>query len=149
MAAGRPTKYQRSYAKQARKLCELGATNEQLADFFEVAVSTVNLWAVKYKEFSDSLKAGRAPADEKVERSLYQRALGYDYDTAKVMAVGGEAVVVPYRERMHADVTAAIFWLKNRRPEQWRAAPEPGDDNSKPAPVSVNINVSDASQRDS
>ena len=44
----------------------------------------------------------------------------------KVMAVGGEAVVVPYRERMYADVTAAIFWLKNRRPERWRASPEWG-----------------------
>ncbi len=49
---GRPTKYKAEYAEQAAKLCKLGATDAQLADFFEVSVSTVNLWKVEHREFS-------------------------------------------------------------------------------------------------
>ena len=56
---GRPSKYKPEHAKAAAKLCKLGATDAQLADFFEVSVSTINLWKVQHKEFSESLKDGK------------------------------------------------------------------------------------------
>ncbi|MES1763769.1 hypothetical protein ACKWMU_12765, partial [Escherichia coli] len=54
----RPTKYQEAYAEQARKLCLLGYTDAELADFFEVSESTINKWKLDYPEFSESIKKG-------------------------------------------------------------------------------------------
>lgn len=55
----RPTKYQEAYAEQARKLCLLGYTDAELADFFEVSESTINKWKLDYPEFSESIKRVR------------------------------------------------------------------------------------------
>jgi len=117
---GRPSKYKPDYAKQAAKLCLLGATDAQLADFFEVAVSTVNLWKVQYPEFSESIKLPKAESDTRVEQSLYMRAMGYEHDEVDIRVVGGGLVQTPIRKFYPPDTTAAIFWLKNRKPEEWR-----------------------------
>jgi hypothetical protein len=122
MPAGRPSAYQDSYPKQAEKLCELGATDAQIADFFDIAQSTLYLWKHQHPKFSEALKAGKANADERVVRSLYQRAVGYEQDEVKIFMPAGaaEPVYAPYRARVPADTTAAIFWLKNRRSDEWR-----------------------------
>jgi hypothetical protein len=120
MAAGRPSKYKVEYAKQAAKLCKLGATDAQLADFFQVSVSTVNLWKVEHKDFSESIKVPKAEADERVEQSLYRRAMGYEHDEVDIRVVGGELVVTPIRKYYPPDSTAMIFWLKNRKSAEWR-----------------------------
>ena len=119
---GRPTKYDPSYCGQAEKLCEMGATDDQIADFFEVDVRTIYRWKHTYDEFCQSLKAGKEKADERVERSLYQRAVGYEQDDVKIfMPASADApIYAPYRAKVAPDTTAAIFWLKNRRPDQWR-----------------------------
>ncbi len=117
---GRPSSYRPEYAEQARKLCELGATDKDLADFFEVAISTVNLWKTKHPEFSESLKVGKAAADDRVENSLYHRAVGYTFDAVKIFQHQGQVIEAPYREHVPPDVTAQIFWLKNRRKAEWR-----------------------------
>jgi hypothetical protein len=116
----RPTKYKPEFASQAAKLCSLGATDAQLADFFQVAVSTVQLWKVEHKEFSDSIKVPKAEADERVEQSLYRRAMGFEHDETDIRVVGGELVLTPIRKVYPPDTTAAIFWLKNRKPAEWR-----------------------------
>jgi hypothetical protein len=118
--AGRPTKYKPEYAEQARKLCALGATNAQLADFFDVAISTVSLWMVQYKDFSDAVKVPKAEADQMVEQSLYRRAMGYEHDEVDIRVVNGEVVQTPVRKYYPPDSTAMIFWLKNRKPGDWR-----------------------------
>lgn len=117
---GRPTKYKPEFAEQAAKLCKLGATDAQLADFFGVSVSTVNLWKVEHKEFSESIKVPKAEADDCVEQSLYRRAMGYEHDEVDIRVIGGEVVQTPVRKYYPPDTTAAIFWLKNRRPAEWR-----------------------------
>ena len=116
----RPSKYKAEFAKEAAKLCKLGATDAQLADFFEVSVSTINLWKVQYKEFSESVKVPKAEADEKVEQSLYRRAMGYEHDEVDIKVVGGAVVQTPIRKYYPPDSTAMIFWLKNRKPGEWR-----------------------------
>ncbi|WP_433705807.1 terminase [Paraburkholderia sacchari] len=120
MAGGRPTKYKTEYAQQAAKLCALGATDAQLADFFQVSISTITLWKVQHSEFSASIKVPKAEADERVEQSLYRRALGYEHDEVDIRVVGGEIVETPIRKYYPPDTTAAIFWLKNRKKEEWR-----------------------------
>lgn len=122
MPAGRPTKYQECYADQAQKLCRLGATDAEVADFFGVDVATVHRWKHLHPEFCDALKIGKDEADARVERSLYHRAIGYKQEAVKIfMPAGAEApVYAPYTEVVGPDTTAAIFWLKNRKKGDWR-----------------------------
>ena len=100
----------------------LGATDQELADFFEVDVRTIYRWKHDHDEFCQSLKMGKDVADERVERSLYQRAIGYEQDEVKIFMPGGatEPVYAPYRAKIASSDTAAIFWLKNRRSGEWR-----------------------------
>lgn len=119
---GRPTAYKPEYAEQALKLCQLGATDTELADFFDVDVRTVYRWKHDHDEFCQALKTGKDIADERVERSLYQRAIGYEQDEVKIFmpANAEQPVYVPYRAKIAGDTTAQIFWLKNRRKDTWR-----------------------------
>lgn len=123
-AGGRPTKYKPEYAKQAEKLCALGATDKDLADFFEVAESTLNLWKLNHPQFSESLKLGKDGPNERVKRSLYHRAVGYSHPEDDIRAVNGEIVVTPTIKHYPPDTTACIFFLKNRLPDEFRVNPE-------------------------
>ena len=119
---GRPSKYKAEFAKQAEKLCLLGATDQELADFFEVEVRTIYRWKGVHPAFCQALKAGKELADERVERALFQKAVGYEQDDVKIFMPGGSEtpVYASYRAKVAPDTTAAIFWLKNRRPDLWR-----------------------------
>lgn len=118
----RPSLFKPEYARQAEKLAQLGATDQEMADFFEVDVRTIHRWKHDHDEFCHSLKAGKDAADDRVERSLYQRAVGYEQDEVKIFMPGGAAapVYAPFRAKIAPDTTAAIFWLKNRRSQDWR-----------------------------
>ena len=118
--AGRPVRYRSAYAEQARKLCLLGAGDEQLADFFEIDEETLNGWMAARQDFHAAVTEGRAELDGAVERSLIQRALGYSHSEEKVFAYQGKAIVVSTKKHYPPDTAACIFWLKNRQPERWR-----------------------------
>jgi len=121
MPGGRPSKYKPEFNEQAAKLCKLGATDRELADFFGVKEWTINRWKAEYPEFSQSLKRGKAECDDRVEQSLYRRAVGYEHDAVKIlMTKEGEVYREDYVEHYPPDTVACIFWLKNRRPDQWR-----------------------------
>lgn len=123
---GRPSAYKPEYAKQAEKLCLLGATDQELADFFEVDVRTIYRWKHTNEEFCQALINGKDKLDDRVERSLYQRAVGYEQDEVKIfMPAGAEKpIYAPYRAKVAADVGAAKLWLTNRRGDQWREKSE-------------------------
>jgi hypothetical protein len=76
----------------------------------------------KHVNFCRALKVGKEQADDRVEGSLYQRAVGYTYESCKIIMPAGapKPVIVPYLEHVPPDVTAGIFWSKNRRPDRWR-----------------------------
>lgn len=120
--AGRPTSFRKEFVEQAEKIGALGATDQELADFFKVDVRTIYRWKHDHPAFCQSLKVGKDTADERVERSLYQKAIGYEQDEVKIFMPAGaaEPVYAPFRAKIAADTTAAIFWLKNRKPELWR-----------------------------
>lgn len=120
MSGGRPTSYKPEFAEQAEKLCLLGATDEDLADFFGVAIRTIANWKAQNDEFLQALKAGKEAADERVSRSLYHRAVGYTFDSEKIFHFQGQITRAETREHVPPDTTACIFWLKNRRPDLWR-----------------------------
>jgi hypothetical protein len=117
---GRPSKYKAEFAAQAEKLCKLGATDQEVADFFEVDVRTLYRWKGEHTAFCQALKAGKVEADDRVERSLFARANGYEHDEVDIRVVSGKIVQTPIRKYYPPDTTAAIFWLKNRRPADWR-----------------------------
>ena len=117
---GRPTLYKPQFAIMAQKACEAGFTDREIADLFGVSETTVNGWKIKHQEFSLALKAGKSPADDRVERSLYHRAVGYEHDSVKIFMAEGKPVYAPYREHYPPDTSAAFLWLKNRRPDKWR-----------------------------
>jgi glycosylphosphatidylinositol transamidase (GPIT) subunit GPI8 len=119
--AGRPTSYRDEYVEQAEKLSLLGATDIQIADFFGVSESTLNLWKHTHQKFSESLKVGKTEADRNVVRSLYRKAVGYEFDSVKIFCnKDGEITQVPYREVVPPSDTACIFWLKNRQRKDWQ-----------------------------
>jgi hypothetical protein len=118
---GRPSSFRPEFVKMARHLCKLGATDADLADAFEVSIPTIDTWKAKHPDFLGSLKAGKAEADGRVEQSLYQRAVGYSFNSEKIYCnKDGEVTRVPIVEHVPPDVTAQIFWLKNRKPSEWR-----------------------------
>ena len=104
-----------------------GLTDEQIASNMGITRSTLNEWKKKYSDISDTLKRGKNVTDIKVENALLKRALGYRYTEVtreKVFnAKTGKFELTPTKEvtkEVAPDTTAQIFWLKNRRPEQWR-----------------------------
>ena len=71
--------------------------------------------------FSESLKDGKDERDERVEKSLLERATGYSHEAVKIFCdKDGHITEAPYTERYPPDPTSMIFWLKNRQPQKWR-----------------------------
>lgn len=122
MPAGRPSSFKPEYVEQAEKLCLLGATDDEIGAFFKVSTRQVHRWKMLHPEFGHSLKVGKELADDRVKRSLYQRAVGYRQKAVKIFMPAGreEPVYAPFVEQIAPDTTAAIFWLKNRCPEEFR-----------------------------
>lgn len=116
----RPTKYDKKYNDQVEKLCKLGATDVQLADFFEVSEATIHNWKKEHPEFLESIKNGKERADAMVAESLYHRAIGYKHVEEKAFMFQGDIVTHLQEKHYPPDATSAIFWLKNRRPDAWR-----------------------------
>lgn len=109
-----------------------GLTDEQIASNMGITRKTLAEWKNKYGDICDTLKRGKAVVDIQVENALLKRALGYsydevtrervlDYDPSTGQVVGSHMEVTKtVRKEVQGDTTAQIFWLKNRRPEQWR-----------------------------
>ena len=104
----------------ALRHCLLGATDADLAKLFDITESTINLWKLKHPKFSESIKAGKEDADGIVANSLYSRATGHKQKAEKIFQNDGEVIRAEYVEYWPPEVTAQIFWLKNRQPERWR-----------------------------
>lgn len=75
-----------------------GLTDEQLAHNCGITAATLYDWKNRFPEISEALKKGKEVVDYEVENALLNKALS-------------------------GDVTASIFWLKNRRPDKWRDKP--------------------------
>jgi hypothetical protein len=105
----------------ARNYCKLGATHEQLGEFFGVSHSTISAWQSKYPDFNEAVQLGKRPATRRVELSLYKRCMGYEYASEKVfMDRNGNIVRAPIVVHVPPDSAALMFFLKNRAPEKWR-----------------------------
>lgn len=108
-----------------------GTIDEDIAKLLGVAYSTFREYAKRHLALSAALKRGKEVADVEVENALFKRALGYKYDEVTREAdqvidpETGELVTAMVETKrvtkeVQPDVTAQIFWLKNRRPDKWR-----------------------------
>ena len=121
---GRHSQFNLKFIRRAELAGRAGFTDKELAELFDVSLSTIEKFKRQREEFRNALKGGKVEADKCVERSLYERANGYSYDAVKIFMPAGakKPVYAPYREHVPPDTTAAIFWLKNRDPAHWRDA---------------------------
>lgn len=104
----------------AYKFTLLGATDKKLAEFFLVDERTINRWKQEYPEFCQSLKRGKEVADATVADALFKRAVGYTCPDVHVSTYEGQAIITPIQKHYPPETAAAIFFLKNRRPDLWR-----------------------------
>ena len=107
-----------------------GLSDDQIAKNIGINRDTLYRWKKAYPDFSDALKRGKEVIDRQVENALLKRALGYTYDEV-TFEDGVEVKRV--RKQVVPDTTAQIFWLKNRKPDDWRDKREiiKDDDNDQ------------------
>lgn len=115
--------------KRLEKIAAYGITDAQIADLYGVSAASVCDWKKTNAKFSEAIKRGSEKANSAVVKSLFKRALGYSYNetTHEKIKFGNsddddspEIKVKVVRKQIHPDTTACIFWLKNRRGEDWR-----------------------------
>lgn len=116
----RPEKWKDEYLRVIEHACRLGATDIEVADMLDVSVRTLHYWKAQRPELVAAMKTGKAASDDRVERSLFSRATGYEHDEVDIRVVKDRIVKTPIRKFYPPDTTAAIFWLKNRKPAEWR-----------------------------
>lgn len=133
----RPTDFKEEFVLEAAQLAKEGATDQELADYFGVDVRTLYRWKNASPEFRQAIKSAKDAADDRIERSLFERALGYERDEVDIRVVGGEIVKTPVRKFYPPDTTAAIFWLKNRRPTDWREKTETAVTGANGGPLEI------------
>jgi hypothetical protein len=135
--------YRPEYARLAFHFYSLGATDSKLADAFSVSAATISNWRGRYPEFDDACRKGKDAFDNQVERGLYQRAVGYWYDKEVPIKVDGEIHYVNVLVHIPPDVKACIFWLTNRRPEEWSDKPSKRSKRVPQEPVPARMPTSE------
>lgn len=111
--------YQPEYADIAREICQLGGTDIQVARALHISMSVMWSWQARYEDFYKAFLVGKDHADDKVERALFQSAVGYSYPELHIGIFQGQPVVVPYIKHLPPNPNAAGRWLKSRRKEIW------------------------------
>jgi hypothetical protein len=130
---GRPSDFKPEFTAEVERLCKLGMVDSDLAMYFGKSRSTISNWKRAHPEFFEALSRGKHKADLEVAAELHKNAAGYEYHEEHAFKLkrtteypDGRKVTEEYVEivkllRWHpGDVTAQIFWLKNRRPDLWR-----------------------------
>lgn len=102
--AGRPSKLTPEAKRTMSVMYPMGATDQQVAEALGVAEQTVTNWKAADPDFFDRIKDWKSEADDRVVRSLYQKACGYERDD----------------KYYPPDTAACIYWTKNRLPKEWR-----------------------------
>ena len=94
-----------------------GLTDEQIAKNIGINRTTLYDWKKKEVNIADTLKKGKEVIDFEVENALLKRALGYEYEEE---TYENGILTKKVKKQVPPDTTAQIFWLKNRKKEQWR-----------------------------
>lgn len=117
---GRPPDYCAEICEEVYTLAESGMNDREICRATGLPLSTFYRWKLEHPAFRDALTRGKAHIDERVERSLLERATGYVYESEKIFHADGLITRAQVLEHVPADVGAATLWLKNRQPDKWR-----------------------------
>lgn len=106
-----------------------GLTDEQIAKNIGINRTTLYDWKKKEVNIADALKKGKEIIDFEVENALLKKALGYTI-TLKEERLDKDGCVHTLEKDVHVppDTTAQIFWLKNRKPNNWKDKVETDED---------------------
>ncbi len=133
---GRPSKFDKCRDK-ILEMARFGMTEQQIVNILEIDKSTLTKWKQKNESFFTSLKDQKYLADVEVERSLFEKAKGYQHEDVHFSNHMGHVTATPYIKKYAPSDTAAIFWLKNRQPSKWRDKTEV--DNNIQGALSVKV----------
>lgn len=97
-----------------------GLTDEQIAHNMGIGTSTLYKWKNEHVEIVESLKRGKEVVDRQVENALLKRAMGFEYDEEHLIHTPDGTTTKTITKKVIPDTTAQIFWLKNRKPKEWR-----------------------------
>ena len=117
---GRPSAYKPEFATQAKHACMKGATDSELAALFDVDCRTIYRWKLQHEDFCQALIVGKEIADDRVERSLYQKAVGYEIEVEKLFPYKGRVIRETVVEHVQPDKGSIEMWLASRRTDKWR-----------------------------
>lgn len=117
-------RYDPAFASQVERLCLLlGANTGDIATFFGVTSGTITMWQKKYPMFGEAVQRGRLHADSRVAEMLYLQATGQAKVRRSKIVTDNKTsthTIVEYDEALPASIPAAIYWLRQRQPAQWR-----------------------------
>jgi hypothetical protein len=120
-SVGQPVKYNaKIFPKTCAFLAARGATIAEMADACDVETRTFFRWMNAYPELNEAVTVGKDSFDTRVERALAERAIGYSVDVEECFVINGKVVRETVRKYYPPDVTAGIYWTKNRMPDRWR-----------------------------
>lgn len=101
-----------------------GLTDEQIAHNIGIRRETLYDWIKKHPNISNALKKGKEVADFEVENAMFKSALGYEFEEVKTYIEdsgnGQKKRIEKTKKHVAPNVTAQIFWLKNRKSAEWR-----------------------------
>ena len=97
-----------------------GLIEKQIASNMGVSIRTLINWKQRFPELAKALSRGKDVADREVENALHKRALGYWVTETKTTILPDGVKTEEFHKHIVPDTTAQIFWLKNRKPDQWR-----------------------------
>lgn len=103
-----------------QRMCEVGLTDHEISKSLGIDPATLWRWCEAHPKLRKTIKAAKQIADDRVERSLYHKAIGYSYEAEKIFCDKGKIVRTPYIAHVPPSDVACIFWLKNRQPDLWR-----------------------------
>lgn len=113
-----------------------GLSNDQIANNIGISRSTLYDWQKKHPDILDAIKKGKEVVDFEVENALLKSALGYEVEETRQYIAdtpnGQQKRIEKIKKHIPPNVTAQIFWLKNRRSDVW---------NDKHEVVQRNIDV--------
>lgn len=102
---------------EIREWAKKGLTDAEMMELLGISHNSFYKYKNEYDDFKDALKTGKQFADDLVEQALYKSAIGYYYEEE---AVTNKGEVVSVKKYSKPNITAQIFWLKNRRKDDWR-----------------------------
>ena len=143
-AVGRPTLYDpNKHPQEAEYYASEGLINQEIAQSLGIGTTTMREWRDKYPEFEAAIKRGKKVADDKVEKSLYKRAIGQYVEEVKTTSDGDKTIKIEKTQKYISDTTAMIFWLKNRCPDKWRDKKETELTGKDGDPIQIVTGMSD------